>query len=88
MIEPGPAAEPRPIGSAEVMCMANAAGDRRRRAVGEGGHVEQALLEHVAGAVVALLAGLEHEQHPTGEVGRGGRRAAWPRPTSIAVCVS
>ena len=44
------------------------AGDRRRRAVGERRDVEQAFLEHEAGAVVALLAGLEHEQHAAGEL--------------------
>ena len=43
-------------------------GHRRRRAVGEGRNVEQSLVEHEAGAVVALLARLEHEQHPTGDV--------------------
>ena len=35
--------------------------------VGRGG--EQPLVEHVLGAVVALLAGLEHEGHPAGQVG-------------------
>ena len=50
------------------MCRANAP------VTGDGvpsarcGHVEQALLEHEPGAVVALLAGLEHEQHPPGEL--------------------
>ena len=57
-----------PDGSADVMCRANAPVDGRRRAVGERRHVEQPLVEHEPGAVVALLAGLEHEQHPAGEV--------------------
>ena len=57
-----------PVGSDEVMCRANApvTGDGVPSA--SGGHVEQALVEHEAGAVVALLAGLEHEQHPAGEL--------------------
>ena len=46
--------------------------DRARGAVGQRRHVEQALLQHVPGAVVALLAGLEHEQHPPGQVGPAG----------------
>ena len=44
------------------------ADDRRGRAVGERRDVEEALVEHEASAVLALLAGLEHEQHPAGEL--------------------
>ena len=36
-------------------------------------------LDHVPGAVVALLAGLEHEDHVAGELGRACARAAGPR---------
>ena len=58
----------QPLGSAEVMCRANAASTGDVGAVGARRHVEQALVEHEPGAVVALLAGLEHEQHPTGDL--------------------
>ena len=40
-----------------------------------GGHVEEPFVEHEAGPVVALLARLEHEQHPPGElVAAGGEQ--------------
>ena len=55
------------------------AGDRAVGAVGQRADVEQVLLEHVAGAVVALLAGLEHEHAPGRPARRGGRRAAGRR---------
>ena len=58
----------RPLGSIEVMWMANAALDRGGSAVVERRQVEQALVEHEPGAVVALLAGLEHEQHSSGQL--------------------
>ena len=63
-----PRALSQPLGSADVMCNANApvTGDGVPSASGR--HVEQPLVEHEAGAVMALLAGLEHEQHPAGEV--------------------
>ena len=79
MIEP-PRLLIQPDGSDDVMWMANAAGDRRRACRRRSGRdVEQALVEHEPGAVVALLAGLEHEQHPPGQlvaaVGEQPRRA-------------
>ena len=67
MIDPPPAAQP-PRRQRRGDVEGERPGDGRRRAVGEVGHVEQPLVEHVAGAVVALLAGLEHEQHAPGEV--------------------
>ena len=77
----------QPLGRADVMWMARRRRDRAGRAVGERRDVEQALVQHVAGAVVALLAGLEHEQDAAGEV---GRRAASSRaePASMATWVS
>ena len=55
------------------------------------GGVQHALVDHAAGAVEALLAGLEHEHHVTGEVragtllalegaGRGGSSGPGPGP--------
>jgi hypothetical protein len=41
--------------------------DRVRGARGVAGGLEHALVEHVPGAVVALLAGLEHEDHVAAE---------------------
>ena len=65
-------AEMTPAVSRCVTCSAKAR--RRRRAA-----VEQALLDHDPRAVVALLAGLEHEQHRAGErvatAGEQARRA-------------
>ena len=55
------------------------AGDRRRRAVGQRRDVEQPLLEHEPRPVVALLAGLEHEQHPPRDVVAMRSSAAWRR---------
>ena len=78
----------QPDGIAEVMCKRERRVDRRRRAVRQRRDVEQPLVEHEPRAVVALLAGLEHEQHAAGEARRGGRSAGAPRRTSIAVCVS
>ena len=50
--------------------------------------VEHALVDHVARAVVALLAGLEHEAHRARQLRRGARAADGAAPTSIAVCAS
>ena len=46
--------------------------DRRCGPVGSRRKVEQTLVEHEPGTVVALLARLEHEQHAPGDVGALG----------------
>ena len=55
-----------PVGRVDVMCERERARDRRRCSVHERRHVEQPLFEHEPGTALALLAGLEHEQHPAG----------------------
>ena len=62
----------QPDGRVEVMWMAKApvTGDGVPSA--SGGHVEEPLVEHEAGPVVALLARLEHEQHPPGQLVTAG----------------
>ena len=44
--------------------------------------VQQPLVEHHAGAVVALLARLEHQQDVAGQLAPGARRAGGPRPAA------
>jgi hypothetical protein len=39
-----------------------------QRALGHPGDVQQALVEHVPRTVKTLLAGLEHQQHPPGQI--------------------
>ena len=57
-----------PVGIVEVMCSANAPVTGDARSVGERRHLQQPLIEHVLGAMVALLARLEHEQHTAGDL--------------------
>ena len=77
-----------PLGSAEVMCNANAASTGESVPSDMGRHVEQPFVEHELGAVMALLAGLEHEQHATGDVVAPLGQQLALRSTSIAVWVS
>ena len=65
-----------PFGSVGDWWMAKAI-DTGSAPVGRGG--EQALVEHVLGAVVALLAGLEHEGHAPPQRAASRARAAWRR---------